>query len=44
MLVPHLEGYISENKYKNARLKWKGLPIIVTSNRLPFILHKTNGK
>ncbi len=32
------EGFIVETKYKNAKKKWKGLPIIVTSNRLPYIL------
>jgi len=37
-LVFEGEGYVSENKYKNAAVKWKGLPIIVTSNRLPYIL------
>ena len=34
------EGYVLENKYKHPKLKWKGLPIIVTSNRLPYILTK----
>ena len=29
-----------ETKHKNACLKWSGLPIIVTSNRLPAILTK----
>ena len=33
-----LEGFVTENKYKNAAVKWKGLPIIVSSNRLPWIL------
>ena len=37
-LVFEKAGYVSENKYKTARIKWKGLPIIVTSNRLPYIL------
>jgi len=37
-LVFEKEGYVCENKYKSATLKWKGLPIIVTSNRLPYIL------
>ena len=35
-----MEGYVCENKYKHPKLKWKGLPIIVTSNRLPYILTK----
>ena len=37
-LVFEGEGYICENKYKNAQKRWEGLPLIVTSNKLPFIL------
>ncbi len=37
-LVFEGQGYICENKHKNARKKWQGLPIIVTSNELPYIL------
>jgi len=32
------EGFVIENKYSHAKLKWTGLPILVTSNRLPYIL------
>ena len=32
------QGYISENKHKNPKKKWEGLPIIITSNRIPDIL------
>ena len=37
------EGFVTENKYKNACVKWQGLPIIVTSNRLPWILSEQAG-
>ena len=32
------QGYVCENKHKDARVKWEGLPIIATSNSLPSIL------
>ena len=32
------QGYVCENKHKNASIKWQNLPIIVTSNSLPYIL------
>jgi len=37
-LVFEGSGFVYETKHKNASLKWSGLPIIVTSNRLPWIL------
>ena len=37
-LVFEGQGYICENKHKDARLKWETIPIIVTSNNLPYIL------
>ena len=37
-LVFEKEGFIVESKYKQARKKWKGLPIIITSNGLHEIL------
>ena len=37
-LVFEGDGYICDNKHKHARKKWENLPLIVTSNRLPYIL------
>ena len=38
------QGYICENKHKNARKKWEKVPIIVTSNKLPYILTEAANK
>ena len=37
-LVFEGQGYICENKHKNAQKKWQGLPYIITSNSLPYIV------
>ena len=37
-------GYVAENKHKNPRKKWEGLPIIITSNRVPDILMPNHEK
>ena len=37
------QGYVCENKHKNAQKKWEDVPIIVTSNSLPYILTPAAG-
>ena len=36
------QGYCVENKHKDPRVRWEGLPIIVSSNSLPPILEQYN--
>lgn len=31
-------GYICETKHKNAQKKWEDLPVIITTNSLPYIV------
>ena len=34
------EGIVMETKMKNPKLRWGGVPIVITSNVLPSVLHK----
>ena len=34
------QGIVLEQKQKHPKLRWKGVPIIITSNVLPSVVHK----
>ena len=33
-------GLVLESKMKHPKVKWKGVPIVLTSNGLPSVMHK----
>jgi hypothetical protein len=35
------QGIVLEQKQKHPKLRWKGVPIIITSNVLPSVVHET---